>query len=146
MSGEPVHLKVFRYDPESDSAPRYEEYDVPWREGLLLLCSLRYVRDNLDETLAFRDYCCGCSWCMSCVMTVNGKGRRTCSRLVAPGEHILVEPMRGFPIIRDLAVDFGVTITTPQGTFRKMAGTVLRRSDEAARPDGEPAFPGHEEP
>jgi len=135
MSPEPVYLKVFRYDPDADSAPRYEDYQVPWEEGLLLLCSLKYVRDNLDETLAFRDYCCGCSWCMSCVMTVNGKGRRTCSRLVAPGEHILVEPMRGFPIIRDLAVDFGVTITTPQGTFRKMAGCMLRRSSESADPD-----------
>jgi succinate dehydrogenase/fumarate reductase-like Fe-S protein len=146
MSGEPVYLKVFRYDPESDSAPRYEDFEVPWREGLLLLPGLRYVRDNLDETLAFRDYCCGCSWCMSCVMTVNGKGRRTCSRLITPGERILVEPMRGFPVIRDLAVDFGITITTSQGTFRKMAGTLLRRSDKAADPDERPTPPGLDEP
>ena len=135
MSGEPVYLKVFRYDPGADNAPRYEDYEVPWGEGLLLLQGLRYVRDNLDETLAFRDYCCGCSWCMSCVMTVNGKGRRTCSKLILPGEHILVEPMRGFPIIRDLAVDFGVSITTSVGTFRKMEGTVLRRWNEATGPD-----------
>jgi succinate dehydrogenase/fumarate reductase-like Fe-S protein len=146
MSGEPVYLKVFKYDPGADNAPRYEDYEVPWREGLLLLPGLRYIRDNLDETLAFRDYCCGCSWCMSCVMTVNGKGRRTCSRLILPGEHILVEPMRGFPIIRDLAVDFGVLITTSQGTFRKMAGTLFRRSDKAAGPDQGFALPGSEEP
>ena len=146
MSGEPVYLKVFRYDPGADNAPRYEDYEVPWREGLLLLQGLRYVRDNLDESLAFRDYCCGCSWCMSCVMTVNGKGKRTCSRLIMPGEHILVEPMRGFPIIRDLAVDFGVSITTSAGTFRKMAGTVLRRWNEATGPDQGLALPGSEEP
>ena len=142
MSAEPVYLTLFRYDPEADAAPRYVDYEVPWKEGLLLLCSLRWVRDYLDPTLAFRDYCCGCSWCMSCVMTVNGKGRRTCSRLVAPGEHILVEPMRGFPIIRDLAVDFGVSIATSQGTFRKMEGTILSPVARGRSGDEGSAFAG----
>jgi succinate dehydrogenase/fumarate reductase-like Fe-S protein len=138
MSGEPVYLKVFRYDPGADGEPRYENYEVPWREGLLLLCALKYVRDNLDDTLAFRDYCCGCSWCMSCVMTVNGKGMRTCSRPVKPGEHLMLEPMKGFPVIRDLAVDFGVTITTPEGIFRKTTGTVIRRLRKARSPESSP--------
>lgn len=146
MSGEPVYLKVFRYDPDADDAPRYEDYEVPWREGLLLLPGLRYVRDNLDDTLAFRDYCCGCSWCMSCVMTVNGKGRRTCSRLVLAGERILVEPMRGFPIIKDLAVDFGVFVATPQGRFRKMAGTVLSPVDRGTTAGTKVGLPGPSSP
>jgi len=127
MSNKPILLKVLRYDPSIDRAPTYKNYQVPWREGLLLLTALKYVRDNLDETLAFRDYCCGCSWCMSCIMMVDGKGMRTCSRVLKPGESLLVEPMRGFPIIKDLAVDFGVTITTPEGIFRKMEGTVIRK-------------------
>jgi succinate dehydrogenase/fumarate reductase-like Fe-S protein len=127
MSNELVFLKVFRYDPTTDRAPTFKSYQVPWRDGLLLLGALKYVRDNLDETLAFRDYCCGCSWCMSCIMMVNGKGMQTCSRPLQPGESLLVEPMRGFPVIKDLAVDFGVTITTPEGVFRKMEGTMIRR-------------------
>jgi succinate dehydrogenase/fumarate reductase-like Fe-S protein len=52
---------------------------------------------------------------------------RTCSRVLQPGESILLEPMKGFPIIRDLVVDFGVNIKTPEGVFKKMEGTVLRR-------------------
>jgi succinate dehydrogenase/fumarate reductase-like Fe-S protein len=131
MIYEPVVLKIFRYDPDADRAPRYEQYQVPWREGLLLLSALKYVRDNIDQTLAFRDYCCGCSWCASCVMTVDGKGIRTCSRPLRPGENLLVEPMRGFPILRDLAVDFGVLVATPQGTLRKMEGTMLRKERKA---------------
>jgi succinate dehydrogenase/fumarate reductase-like Fe-S protein len=127
MSDELILLKVFRYDPSTDHAPRYEEYQVPWRDGLLLLSALKYVRDNLDETLAFRDYCCGCSWCMSCIMMVDGKGMQTCSRPLKPGERLLVEPMRGYPVIKDLAVDFGVTIMTPEGAFKKMEGTVIRK-------------------
>ena len=127
MNREPVILKIFRYDPGADRAPRYEIYRVPWKDGLLLLSALKYVRDNLDETLAFRDYCCGCSWCSSCIMLVNGKGTQSCSRPLKPGESLIVEPMRGFPVIRDLAVDFGVTITTAEGVFKKMEGTLVRK-------------------
>jgi succinate dehydrogenase/fumarate reductase-like Fe-S protein len=127
MNSKPVQLKVFRFDPAFDHAPRYEHYSVPWREGLLLLSALKYVRDHFDETLAFRDYCCGCSWCSSCVMTVDGKGIRTCSRPLKPGESLLVEPVWGLPIIKDLAVDFGVTIATREATFQKMGGTLIRK-------------------
>jgi succinate dehydrogenase/fumarate reductase-like Fe-S protein len=130
MSEKPVTLKIFRYDPAVDQAPYYKTYEIPWKEGMLLLPAVKYVRDNIDETLAFRDYCCGCSWCMSCLMTVDGKGLRTCSRVLYPGESILLEPMKGFPVIRDLVVDFGINITTPEGIFKKMEGTVLKRVAE----------------
>jgi len=133
MSDEPVRLKVFRFDPAADRAPRYTEYQVPWKEGLLLLGALKYVRDNLDETLAFRDYCCGCSWCSSCIMTVDGRGIQTCSRPVKPGESLVVEPVWGFPVIKDLAVDFGITVATEEGVFRKMEGTVIRKERRSSR-------------
>ena len=126
-SSAPIILKVFRFDPNCDFAPVYKTYEVPWQEGLLLLQALKYVRDHIDETLSFRDYCCGCSWCMSCMMMVNGKGMRTCSRPLDAGEQITVEPMRGYPVIKDLAVDFGVTVNAPEGVFKKMTGTVLRK-------------------
>lgn len=126
MSGQSVTLRVLRYDPSEDRAPCYRSYEVPWREGLLLLSALKYIRENLDETLAFRDYCCQCGWCTSCLMMVDGQGIRTCLRLLGPGEEVTVEPMRGFPIIKDLVVDFGVTLTTAEGTFRKTEGTTIR--------------------
>lgn len=127
MSDKPVILKIFRYDPATDRAPSYNTYEVPWQSGMLLLPAVKYVRDNIDETLAFRDYCCGCSWCMSCLMMVDGKGMRTCSRVLRPGESVRLEPMRGFPVIRDLVVDFGINISTPEGVFKKMEGTMLKR-------------------
>ena len=134
MTSEPVSLKIFRYDPVTDQAPTYKTYEVPYNEGLLLLTAIKFVRDHIDDTLAFRDYCCGCSWCMSCIMMVDGAGMRTCSRVLHPGERILVEPMRGYPVIKDLAVDFGIKITTPEGVFKKMEGTVLRRVKERSVP------------
>jgi len=131
MTEKPVVLKIFKFDPDVEYEPKYKTYEVPWREGLLLLQALKYVRDQLDETLAFRDYCCGCAWCMSCLMTVNGKGTQACSRILEPGETLTVEPMRGFPIIRDLVVDFGVSVWTDEGVFKKMEGIILKkRSDD----------------
>ncbi len=127
MKIEPISLKIFRYDPCIDLKPKYIDYKVPWREGLLLLSAIKYVRDFLDETLAFRDYCCGCSWCMSCLMMVDGKGIQTCFRPLHPGESLLVEPMRGIPMIKDLVVDFGITLPTPDGIFKKMEGTLLKK-------------------
>jgi succinate dehydrogenase/fumarate reductase-like Fe-S protein len=60
-------------------------------------------------------------------MMVNGKGMQTCSRPLKPGESLLIEPMKGYPVIKDLAVDFGMTITTTEGVFRKIEGTIIRR-------------------
>lgn len=132
MSDKPVTLKIFRYDPATDRTPSYKTYEIPWQEGMLLLPAVKYVRDNIDETLAFRDYCCGCSWCMSCLMMVDGKGLRTCSRVLYPGESILLEPMKGFPVIRDLVVDFGINVSTPEGVFKKMEGVLLKRSERGS--------------
>ena len=126
MKKDVVNLKVFRFEPGRDEAPVYVDYEVPWSEGLLLLTALKYIRDNIDESLAFRDFCCGCSWCMSCLMKVNGKGTRTCSWLLKPGDSLTVEPMTGSPVIKDLVVDFGITKTTPHGVFKIMEGTVVR--------------------
>jgi len=127
MSDPYVFLKIFRFNPDTQSSPTYQTYQVPWREGFILLAAIKYVRDHLDETLAFRDYCCGCGWCTSCLMMVDGRGIRTCSRLLKPEESLTVEPMRGFPVIKDLVVDFGVTLTTADGVFKKMEGTVIRK-------------------
>jgi len=106
MEGQTVKLVVFRYDPKGDKEPSYDSYLVPWREGLTLLQALKYVRDHLDPTLAFRDYCCGCAWCMSCLVAVNGQVRQACMVILTPDESVQVDPVRGYELVRDLVVDF----------------------------------------
>jgi succinate dehydrogenase/fumarate reductase-like Fe-S protein len=63
------------------------------------------------------------------MMTVDGKGSQTCSRPLKPGESLVVEPIKGFPVIKDLAVDFGTTVTTPDGVYKKMEGTVIKKEE-----------------
>ena len=56
-----------------------QEYQVPHFEGMTMLVALRYIHDNLDPTLAFRNYHCGRGVCVTCVVRMNGKKLRACS-------------------------------------------------------------------
>lgn len=103
---ESIKAKVFRYDPTTDSAPRYAEYDVPWQEdesGFMTgLQVLNYIYENI-EPIAF-DHNCRGSICGRCSMTIDGKPGLACYTPLEPGEHTF-EPLESLPIIRDLVVD-----------------------------------------
>ena len=103
-----ITLQVARYRPEKESDISYQEYEVPCLEDWVLLDGLNYVKDRLDPTLAFR-WSCRMGICGSCGMTVNGEPKLTCATFLtdyAPGP-VRVEPLRNFPVIRDLIVDLG---------------------------------------
>ena len=66
---QPVVLKIRRFDPEHESEPRWERYEVPVQPGDRLLDALHWVKWNLDGSLAFRRACgqgsCGEDACAS---------------------------------------------------------------------------------
>jgi succinate dehydrogenase/fumarate reductase-like Fe-S protein len=109
-----IRLKVFRFDPETDSLPYYTTYVLPWTEGITLLMAVRKVYETLDPTLGFRNYFCGRGLCGSCVLTVDGAVKKACHVVLQPDREYLVEPARDYPVIRDLAVDFGAKRITPE--------------------------------
>jgi fumarate reductase iron-sulfur subunit len=85
-----------------------QEYVVPLRKELSVLDGLNYVKDCMDGSLSFR-WSCRMGICGSCGMTVNGEPKLTCGTFLtdyAPGP-VRVEPMRNFPVVRDLVVDIG---------------------------------------
>ncbi|MGH9254899.1 MAG: succinate dehydrogenase/fumarate reductase iron-sulfur subunit [Vicinamibacterales bacterium] len=103
-----ILLQIARYRPEQESEATFDEYEVPCRKELAVLDGLNYVKDQLDGTLAYR-WSCRMGICGSCGMTVNGEPKLTCATFLAdyaPGP-VRVEPLRNFPIIRDLIVDMG---------------------------------------
>jgi fumarate reductase iron-sulfur subunit len=74
----------------------------------VVLDALNHVKDQLDGTLSYR-WSCRMGVCGSCGMTVNGEPKLTCATFLAdyaPGP-VRVEPLRNFPVIRDLIVDIG---------------------------------------
>ena len=103
-----ITLQVARYRPEQDAAPTFDEYEVPCPRDWVVLDALNHVKDQLDGTLSYR-WSCRMGVCGSCGMTVNGEPKLTCATFLAdyaPGP-IRVEPLKNFPVIRDLIVDIG---------------------------------------
>jgi succinate dehydrogenase / fumarate reductase, iron-sulfur subunit len=100
-----VHLRVFR--GEAGGPSRYEDFDVPVEEGMVVLDALHWIQGNEAPDLAVR-WNCKAAKCGSCSAEVNGRPRLTCKTRLSDfevGEDITVEPMRAFPLIRDLVTD-----------------------------------------
>ncbi|MGH7710245.1 MAG: succinate dehydrogenase/fumarate reductase iron-sulfur subunit [Gemmatimonadaceae bacterium] len=103
-----ITMQVTRYRPEQEDAPTLQEYEVPSPKDWVILDGLNYVKDRLDGTLSYR-WSCRMGICGSCGMTVNGEPKLTCATFLsdyAPGP-VRVEPLRNFPVIRDLVVEIG---------------------------------------
>lgn len=108
MMADSIRLQVSRYRPDRETAPTLQEYDVPLRKEWSVLDGLNYVKDHLDGTLSYR-WSCRMGICGSCGMSVNGEPTLTCGAFLTdltPGP-VRVEPMRNFPVVRDLVVDIG---------------------------------------
>ena len=127
-----VVFRVFRWgkgDAERKDKGRYDVFQVKEKEGMSVLEALFTIKEGLDGTLAFR-YSCRGAVCGSCAVSINGIPRLACRTLVTdvmggervvamdvrgplamprvrktePGE-VLVEPLPGFKVIKDLVVD-----------------------------------------
>ena len=106
--GDRIILQVARYRPEQESEATFDDYEVPCPKEWVVLDGLNYVKDKIDGTLAYR-WSCRMGVCGSCGMTVNGEPKLTCATFLSdygPGP-VRVEPLRNFPVIRDLVVDIG---------------------------------------
>jgi len=103
-----ITIEVARYRPEKEAEPSFQAYEVPCRKDWVILDGLNHIKDHLDGTLSFR-WSCRMGVCGSCGMTVNGEPKLTCATFLAdyaPGP-VRIEPLRNFPVIRDVIVDIG---------------------------------------
>ncbi|MCL4421311.1 MAG: succinate dehydrogenase iron-sulfur subunit [Candidatus Thermoplasmatota archaeon] len=89
-----------------DGKTRMQTFKVPKDKVSTVLETLLYIKGYLDQTLTFR-YSCGMEICGSCGMEINGKPHMACSFVLDnfKGDKILIEPLKHFKILRDLAVD-----------------------------------------
>jgi fumarate reductase iron-sulfur subunit len=102
MSERLIRLQVFRYDPDTDSEPRYQQYEVPCPNEWVVLDALNYVKEHLDPTLSYR-WSCHMAVCGSCGMMINGEPTLSCKGFIRDyPDDIRVEPLANFPVERDL--------------------------------------------
>ena len=102
-----VHLKVFRYDPdvEAKQEPRFDDFHVPYRQGLTVLDALIYARDRFDSTLTVR-HSCRQAICGSDAVFINGDQRLACqTQLDDLQQPVRVEPLPHREVLKDLVVD-----------------------------------------
>ena len=101
-----MKLQIYRYNPDHDEAPYMQdvELDVEKTQGLKLLTVLEMLKEK-DQTLTLRRSCRE-GVCGSDGMNINGTNGLACVTSVADlKEPIVLRPLPGFPVIRDLVVD-----------------------------------------
>ena len=99
-----MRFSIYRYNPETDTSPRMQDYELDVYDGMMLLEVLKLLKEQ-DETLSFRRSC-GEGVCGSDAMNINGKNGLACVTLVSSlGDHAVLRPLPGRPVIRDLIVD-----------------------------------------
>lgn len=103
---EKITARIFRYDPSTDEAPRYETHEVDFvDDGTGIMTALQVLHAiNYDEGAFGYDHNCSSGLCGRCAMTIDGVPRLACWTPLEPGEHTF-EPLAGFPVIKDLVVD-----------------------------------------
>jgi succinate dehydrogenase iron-sulfur subunit len=102
-----VKLKIYRFNPEADKEPHYDTFTVEANPTERILDCLNKIRWTQDSSLAYR-MSCAHGICGSDAVTINGMPALACQKLVkdySNTEELLIEPLKYFPIIKDLMVD-----------------------------------------
>jgi succinate dehydrogenase / fumarate reductase iron-sulfur subunit len=102
-----MRFSVYRYNPEKDEKPYMQDYDVDVKEHgcHMVLDALLVIKNFMDETLVFRRSCRE-GVCGSDGMNMNGKNGLACTTHISSLEEpIVVRPLPGLPVIRDLVID-----------------------------------------
>ncbi|MFF2480724.1 succinate dehydrogenase iron-sulfur subunit [Paenibacillus sp. NPDC058071] len=95
-----------------DSAPYKEEFEIPYRPNMNVISGLMEIQRNPKKAdggntapVCWESNCLE-EVCGACSMVINGKPRQACSALIDQLQQpVTLEPMRTFPIVRDLVVN-----------------------------------------
>lgn len=101
-------LSIYRYNPELDDKPYMKDYEikVPVKSDPMLLTLLERLKAEQDPSITYRRSCRE-GVCGSDGMNINGTNGLACITHVSElkTDKIVIRPLPGFPVIRDLAVD-----------------------------------------
>lgn len=105
-----LQVSVYRYNPEVNSAPFMQDFNVDIDgKDMMVLDVLALIKEQ-DESMSYRRSCRE-GVCGSDGMNISGKNGLACitplSSVVKNGKLVL-RPLPGLPIIRDLVVDMSI--------------------------------------
>lgn len=99
-------ISIYRFNPGIDTEPFMQDFQVDPEDckGNMLLDALEYIKTQ-DSSVAFRRSC-GEGVCGSDGMNINGRNGLACITPLADlPKKIILRPLPGLPVIRDLIVD-----------------------------------------
>ncbi|MCE8012330.1 succinate dehydrogenase iron-sulfur subunit [Halomonas sp. MCCC 1A17488] len=105
-----LQVSIYRYNPETDSAPYMQEYQLDTQGRDLMVLNVLEMLKAEDTTLAFRRSCRE-GVCGSDGMNMNGKNGLACITSlsdVVKDNKLVLRPLPGLPVVRDLVVDMGL--------------------------------------
>lgn len=101
-------FEVYRYDPDKDQVPYMQTYELELDGSERMLLDALIKLKKQDETLSFRRSCRE-GICGSDGVNINGKNGLACLiSLKSLPPRIVVRPLPGLPVIRDLVVDMSM--------------------------------------
>jgi len=104
-----IKFSIYRYNHEQpDINPFMQDYvlDPKLLQGNMLLDALAAIQEHLDPSLSFRKSCRE-GTCGSDGMNINGRNNLACTTSLdnLMDDIIILKPLPGIPVIRDLIVD-----------------------------------------
>lgn len=104
-------VSLYRYNPETDNAPYMQDIELELPEGkdLMVLDVLNLLKER-DPSVAYRRSCRE-GVCGSDGMNMNGKNGLACitpMSEVVKHDKLVLRPLPGLPVIRDLVVDMNL--------------------------------------
>ena len=100
-----MRFSISRYDPDRDDAPYLKDYDIDILPGDRMLLDVLLRLKEQDPSLSMRKSCRE-GVCGSDAMNINGRNGLACiTRVRDLKAPVVLRPLPGFPIVRDLVVD-----------------------------------------
>ncbi len=121
-----ITIKIARQEADG-TGKKFMTYKVPVEKWTTVLDAILDVKKYMDHSIGVR-YSCRQATCGSCGMMINGKPRLACFTKIdeLDSDEIVIEPMKNFPIMRDLAVKFDRMFAT----HRKLKPYIIREDSD----------------
>ena len=106
-----LQVSLYRYNPETDEAPYMQDFSVDaGGRDLMVLDVLELIKADHDGSVTYRRSCRE-GVCGSDGLNMNGKNGLACITPLSEsikGDKLVIRPLPGLPVIRDLVVDMSL--------------------------------------
>jgi len=106
-----LQVSLYRYNPEADEAPYMQDFSVDTGgRDLMVLDVLELIKADHDGSVTYRRSCRE-GVCGSDGLNMNGKNGLACITPLSEsvkGDKLVIRPLPGLPVIRDLVVDMSL--------------------------------------